>query len=375
MELKIYLRILLRKWWIALPALLITLAVTAVLTFTQTPTYTSTATFIVTPAGSFEDIKSFVSGLETLSRRTEIGMTYTEVAVSRLIRRSSVDALELSPDQRKGLSVTSQLLAGTNVLAITAEGSNPAVVRDFTDMVGVQTIDYVHDLYEAFDLIQLDQAVLPDSPIAPNKARNLTLGAAFGLILGVSMAFLSEYLQTPLESVTSLGILDDETGAYNKRYFMQRMGEEMSRARRNKYSLSLAMMNVDQLGVMSTSFSSEARSEALRKVTVFLKQYLREEDVMARLDETVFVFLLPDITEENAKTVMEKLQTRMAWTPFEMKNGVKLNLSSATGVVAYQYNGTRQDEFMAQANRALQQAESGGYGRVSSFLESSSEGE
>jgi diguanylate cyclase (GGDEF)-like protein len=130
-------------------------------------------------------------------------------------------------------------------------------------------------------------------------------------------------------------------------------------------------MNVDHLDVMPKSSSSQVRSEALRKVAAFLKQYLREEDVLARLDGTVFAFLLPDMPAEEARAIMEKLQTRMAWTPLEIeKSGVTLNLSGAAGVVAYQYNGTVQDEFLAKADRALQQAEAAGDGEVCLLSES-----
>ena len=365
MELKAYLRILLKKWWIVLPAFLTTFTATIVFTFTQAPTYTSTATFVIKPNTSFGDVKSFASGLDMLSRRTEIATTYAEVAASRMIKREAADELDLPRDQKKALSVNSQLLAGTNVIKVTVEGSDPVLVKDFANMVGVKTMAYAQELYETYDLKPLDQASLPAAPVKPDKKMNLTLGAIFGLALGAGLAFFSEYLQAPLESVTSSGIFDDETGAYNRRYLTQRLGEEMSRAKRNRYPLSLALMNVDHLGVMSASFPSQARSEALRKVVVFLKQYVREEDVMARLDGTVFAFLLPDMQGESAKAMMEKLQTRIAWTPFEMeKSGIKLNLSSSTGLVDYHYNGTGQEEFLARAGQALQQAEVAGYGKV-----------
>jgi diguanylate cyclase (GGDEF)-like protein len=365
MELKIYLRILLRKWWIVLPAFLIAFTATIVLTFTQAPTYRVTTTFVVTPNSSFEDVQSFASGLDMISRRDEIASTYAEVAASRLIKRAAADELNLSQDQRKRLSVESQVLAGTNVLKIVVEGSDPVVVKDFANMVGAKIIAYVRELYEVHDLRPLDQATLPASPVKPDKKVNLALGAILGLALGGGLAFLSEYLQAPLESMTNLGILDEETGAYNGRYFRQRLGEEMSRAERNKYPLSLAMMDVDHLEVMGTSYSPQVRSEALRKVAVFLKQYLRQEDVLARLDGTVFAFLLPDTPGEEAQAVMEKVQTRIAWTPLEMeRSGIKLNLSTIAGVAAYSYNGTGQDEFLAKANRALQQAEAAGYGKV-----------
>jgi diguanylate cyclase (GGDEF)-like protein len=365
MELKIYLRILLKKWWIVLSAFLITFTATIVLTFTQAPTYRATATFVTAPGDSFDNIGSIVGGLNVLSTRTEIASTYAQVAASWLIRREAAEELNLSWDQWKGFSVGSQLRAGTNVIEITVEGSDPVLVRNFANAVGAKTMTYVQDLYEIYDLRPLDQAGLPVYPIKPNKVLYLALGAIFGLALGVGLAFLSEYLQAPLESMTSLGILDSETGAYNERYFKQRLGEEMSRAMRNKYPLSLALMNVDQLEAMDTSFSPQVRREALRKVTVFLKQYLREEDVLARFGGTVFAFLLPDLPGEKARAAIEKLQTRIAWTPLEMeKSGVKLNLSGAAGVVAYQHNGTGQDEFLTKAGHALQQAEAAGYGKV-----------
>jgi len=342
-----------------------------VFTFTQAPTYKATATFIVAPASSFDDMRSFVSGLDTLSKRAEIASTYAEVASSRMIKKAAANELGLSQVQKQTLTVESQLLAGTNVIEITVEGNDPALVRDFANMVGDKTIAYVQELYEVYDLKPLDRAVAPAFPIKPNKVLNLALGMVSGLVLGAGLAFLSEYLQAPLESIASLNVFDEETGAYNERYFRQRLAEEMSRAKRNKYPLSLVLMDVDQLGVMNASSSSlQEHSEVLRKVVVFLKQYLRKEDIIARLDGTLFALLLPDTPEKKAKETMEQLQTRLSWTPFEMeKSGLKLNLSSATGVAAYQYNGTRQDEFVSQADYALRQAEAAGYGKVCALSE------
>lgn len=361
MELKAYLRILARKWWIALPAFLVTFTSTVVFTFTQAPVYEAKTTYVVTPNDAFEN---FAYGLDLLSRRAEIASTYAEVASSYLIKNLAADELGLSLEQRESLSIESRLLAGTNVLEIAAQGNDPVLVRDFANTVGAKTVAYVEDLYETYNLRPLDQATQPTFAIEPNRKLNLALGGILGLVLGMGLAVLSEYLQAPLESVTNFGILDNETGVYNKRYFVQRLKEEMSRAKRNSYPMSLALMNVDYLGVMDTA-PPQIRSEALRRVAVFLKQYLRDEDVVARLGGTVFAVLLPDMSGESAKETMEWLQTRIAWTPFELeKSGIKLNLRGTVGVVAYQYNGTGQNELLAQATRALEQAETAGYGQV-----------
>ena len=136
MELKIYLRMLLRKWWIILPIFLITFTATIVFTFTQTPTYEATATLIVAPVDSISDATKFANNLSILSSRTEIASTYAEVASSRSIRQEAIEALNLSPYQAKSLAVESKLRAGTNVLEITVEGNDPVLVADFANKVG-----------------------------------------------------------------------------------------------------------------------------------------------------------------------------------------------------------------------------------------------
>jgi len=371
MELKTYIRILMRKWWIVIPAFLITFTSTMAFTFAQAPTYRATATFVMSPSAAQGDVRAYVDYLDIMSRRTEIANTYTQVAMSNQIRQGVVTALGLSPAQDEKIDVESKQRAGTNVLEVAVEGSDPVLIADYANRIGAATIAYAEKLYEAYPLTPLDLASPPVDPLKPNKPLNLAVGAALGLVLGVALAFLSEYIQAPLEGMLNVGILDEDTGAYNKRYFLQRLGEEMSRAKRNKYPLSLAMMNIDHPGVMRASLSPQFRGEALRKVTVFLKQYLREEDVMARLEGTTFAFLLPDMTEEKAKDIMERLQTRMAWTAFEMeKSGLKLNLSGAAGVAAYTHNGAGQAELLSSASQALQKAEATGYGKVSLYAES-----
>jgi diguanylate cyclase (GGDEF)-like protein len=86
-------------------------------------------------------------------------------------------------------------------------------------------------------------------------------------------------------------------------------------------------------------------------------QYLREEDIIAHLGDDTFAFLLPDTVGENAKAIMEYLQTRVAWTPFQSTlNPAKFNLRGIVGIVTYNHNGTSRDELVAEASRALQLA-------------------
>ncbi len=201
-----YLQILWKRWWIVLAACISTVVAVTLFTFNQAPTYQAEATYVVTPSGDYEDAKSAAESLDMLSRRAEIATTYAEVANSRSIKEQAADELGLSSAQRGDLSIDSHLVAGTNILEIQVEGSNPQLVQVFTDMIGFKTASYVQDLYEAYSLKPLDMATLPTSPVGPSKMINLALGGILGLGLGAGLAFLAQYLEQPVPSTARQGI-------------------------------------------------------------------------------------------------------------------------------------------------------------------------
>jgi succinoglycan biosynthesis transport protein ExoP len=204
-ELRTYLQILGRRWWIVLATFLSVFVSTIILTLNQTPIYRATASFIIAPEKySFEDASRFVNGLDILSRQSEIPATYVEVAESDLVRQEASTALGLSPNQTKNLSVESEVKAGTNMVEIAVEGTSPTLARSFANRVGEITMVYMQELYEAYEFQPLDAASPPESPVKPNVILNLALAAAFGLALGAGLAFLAEYLDTRLHTVEAI---------------------------------------------------------------------------------------------------------------------------------------------------------------------------
>jgi diguanylate cyclase (GGDEF)-like protein len=368
MELRVYLRTLISKWWIVLIVFLITYGATLAFTFTQKPVYQGRATYVVKLNASFSNDKDLASAVDILSRRTEIATTYTIVANSRQIKRLAAEELGLPAEQRADVSVASQLVPGTNVLELTVQAHDPVLARDFTNAAGTKLVLYAKDLYETYTLELLDASGLPDAPIKPNKLLNLMLGGVMGLILGSGFAFLAAYLQAPPENVTNVGILDDETGTYDKRYFASRLRQELSRARRNRYPLSLALINVDRQAALQGG-STLIRREALRRSALLLAPHLRDEDIMAHFDGSVFALLLPDTPGNIARDMIARLQTAIASSTIELeRSGVKLDLQASAGIVVYPDIDTNNDieaeGLIDQVTLALKQAEDATYGKI-----------
>lgn len=369
MELKLYLHILLKRWWILLATFICTLVPTLVFVNSQPWIYESDTTFVIRPHSSFavndEDV---VKALDTISRRVEINTTFAEVSSSSQVKANAIEKLGLTAQERKGLSINGKVIAGTNILKISVQGPDPHIVRDFTNAVSEETLAYVRNLYDVFELEPLDEAELPSKPVSPNKALNLALGGSLGLFLGVGLIFLIEYLKEPLSLASQVNIIDFETGAYNRPYFMLRLRQELSRTRHNETSFCLALIKIYQRGLMKGLAQPIPAANALRLIITSLGPNLREEDILASLGNSTFALLLPEMPGEGAKDILNFLRTQIGLlSPGQIETvGQGNTVYCSIGIAVYHPHQAAADEneMLAQAAQALQEADTAVYGKV-----------
>ena len=367
MEIKAYLRILKRRWWVLLLCCLITVAATLAFTLSRPTVYETTTTYVIRPRSEPGVQDDFVKALDLVSRNSEISTTFSEVANSKLIRQAALMKLALTPEKQKDLSVNARVIGGTNMLELNVQGPDPIVVRDFANVVGSEFVDYVSKLYyDVFELELLDEASLPRAPVETNLVLNLAIGVLLGLVLGGGIVFLIEYFQIPPVPPDSFNIIDRETGAYNKPYFMLRLWQEMSRAKRNKYPLSLSLIRVEIEETAGASVFTEAdRTEAMRVIKVFADQNLREEDILARFDHDVYAVLLPDLQDDKAKAAIERLLTRIGSITLEPNgNAEALKIMAIAGIVSNVSARAPQEQFLKQALSALESTDRDVAGKV-----------
>jgi diguanylate cyclase (GGDEF)-like protein len=315
MELKAYWRILRRRWWLVLLGFAAVFGLTWVLSSRQPPIYEASTTFVIRPRASESSVgEEFVRALDIVSRRVEINTTFAEVATSRLIKKQAVERLGLSSAEQQDLKVNARVVGGTNVMEISVEGRDPAVTRDFANAVGAETVAYVGQLYDVFELEPLDEANLPRTPSRPNVAVNLAMGSVLGLALGASLVFVLQYLETTAVERESFNIIERETGAYTRSYLLHRLWGEVSRARRSKRPLSLGLIRMEFDGEPS-AHNTRDHAEVMRLTKATVERSLREEDVLARFDADTFAVLLPDTSGQQAQNLLKKTITRVRSMP------------------------------------------------------------
>jgi len=352
MQIKTYLQILVKRWWIVLIGLAVVLVATFIWTSRQGPVYQSKATYILRPRTGIDQIEDdFVRALEMVSRRVEINTTFAEVAASKLIKNEALAETDYSPTVIENINVSAVVLGGTNILEITVEGPTPEIAQEFCNLVGEQTHEYVGNLYDVFELQLLDTASFRKNPVRPNLMFNLLIGAILGLGLGAGIAFLVEFIVSPYTEPNTFNILDRETGAYNKAYLVHRLRQEINRAQRHEYPVSLGFIQIEIEGEGITDLD---KNETMRLFKIIIENEMREEDLLAAIDKDTFAFLYPYLSRQSARAILDNVQKKFESMVHDVTsmNG-DLYYSSFATVVGLTGSDKSETDFLDRGLRAL----------------------
>jgi len=113
----------------------------------------------------------------------------------------------------------------------------------------------------------------------------------------MQMTLVSRRTKPGEDTSAAMSVLDSATGLYNRRYFAQRLDEEISRACRNGDRLSLMFLAVDLPDEMDKYVRIIRLDDYLHDLGQVLKSQLRKIDVIARFGETSFAIIMPHTTE------------------------------------------------------------------------------
>ncbi|HEV8296155.1 MAG TPA: hypothetical protein VGQ20_02620 [Acidimicrobiales bacterium] len=175
-------------------AFLVTIGSTGAMVVPKPDVYKSSASFVVRPhelSGGDE-----IRAIDTLIRGVSINATYASIARSKLIRDRAKASLGPAFDAT-GLKVSAEVVTGTNILSISVRGLDPRRARDFAVAIAAETVAYVDDVVEAYRLEPLDVPAVPKQPIDARKSLTIVIGAVLGIVLGVWLALLVEYIRSP----------------------------------------------------------------------------------------------------------------------------------------------------------------------------------
>lgn len=148
---------------------------------------------------------------------------------------------------------------------------------------------------------------------------------------------------------------DALTGLPERRAFEARLIEEISRARRSASSLSIILIDIDQVDQINETFGRGSGDQLLRDIASELREKLRNSDILFRYGGDEFAVILPDTNVSTAYLAGERLRAAIAEVHAQGQ------LITASVGIADHSPGRTAEELIARAEIALFRAkESGG---------------
>lgn len=182
--------ILLRKWYILLICLVIATGVSyAVTAFYLKPVYRAETTLFL---GKEKDKIGALSLLD-LQVNSQLVIDYREILKSRLVAENINSKLGVDIKTfQSNVDVTT--VKDSRIFKISYDDYDPKLAARVVNELGTIIMQLASDIIEVKNVKVIDTAKEPKDPIKPNKKMNVGLAGFLGLLLGVSLVYLLEFI-------------------------------------------------------------------------------------------------------------------------------------------------------------------------------------
>ena len=165
---------------------------------------------------------------------------------------------------------------------------------------------------------------------------------------------------TVYRSAKEHAFIDDLTGVYNVRYFMDVCEKELRRSSRYSVPLSLLFLDLDQFKRINEELGHVQGSRVLKRLCEFLKQHIRQVDTLARYGGDEFAILLVGTGHVEALAIAERIRVAVKSDRSQLVREASLDLTLSIGVATCPDHGLERDAFIEAADRAMFQAKASG---------------
>ena len=187
-----------------------------------------------------------------------------------------------------------------------------------------------------------------------NKAKMTILLAQLELFLKRSQLY---------HEIQELSITDGLTGVYVRRYFLERLKEELSRAKVSGSAISYILLDVDKFKNINDTYGHIVGDAVLKGIAGILSASLRSIDMCARFGGEEFCLMLPETTKEQAFAVSQRIRLKMQEARLRAFNE-NLTCTISIGLASYPDDAGQINALIDKADKALYRAKAQGRNRV-----------
>ena len=176
---------------------------------------------------------------------------------------------------------------------------------------------------------------------------HLRLLMAIAPKIGMSIENALRFQQAESSATT-----DFLTSLPNARSLFLQLDAEVSRARRTNQSLTVVVLDLDELKAINDRYGHLEGNRLLREVAAGLKSNCREYDYVARMGGDEFVVLIAGVKQADAEQRVEEFRRVVAGIGIQ---SFDKPLSASVGVAHFPADGADAERLLAEADRLMYQ--------------------
>ncbi|MDF0731619.1 diguanylate cyclase [Pseudomonas entomophila] len=191
---------------------------------------------------------------------------------------------------------------------------------------------------------------------------SVSIGTVTVMMYSIGLVLMAkERSESRLQHLAGHDVL---TGTSNRRAILERFAVELERARVERSSLAVAMIDIDHFKRINDLHGHLAGDEVLCHCVRQLQQRLRQEDSLGRYGGEEFLLVLPHTDRDGALKALHDLREAIARSPARF-DGADIELRFSVGLWCGVPNlDDSTASLIAQADAALYQAKAGGRNAV-----------
>lgn len=202
---------------------------------------------------------------------------------------------------------------------------------------------------------------------------SLSIVVSIMLLLGGVFAYLVGQLALQTTNdVKDMAILQHEsitdalTGLKNRRYFDQRICEEVALSKRYKLPLTLMLLDVDYFKKINDTYGHTVGDEVLSNLSKLVLEVVRDSDIVARYGGEEIAIITPNTGKAEAELLAERLRGKVEKTTVAMVGATQeiVQVTVSLGICSLSPVITDKEALLEESDQALYLAKKYGRNRV-----------
>ncbi|WP_162287893.1 diguanylate cyclase [Indiicoccus explosivorum] len=204
--------------------------------------------------------------------------------------------------------------------------------------------------------------VLASDPSKNLRIRAFELGAIDYIGKPIDPEIFLPYFRNRLSfknEIQRMVILDELTGAYNRRYLKNVMPQHIHAYRKKRDVSSFVLLDLDHFKRVNDTYGHSAGDAVLREFAQVVKNSIREQDGLFRFGGEEFALLLPSTTKEDAREIIQRIRSSFAKYHFTVGNET-FSVTFSAGITETGMSNLQMEKLTDEADQALYYAKEQG---------------